>query len=39
VDALRQYDLCRSVLWREVRVMPEGETELLQREIRRMFRT
>ncbi len=38
VDALRQYDLCRSVLWREVRVMPEGETELLQREIRRMFR-
>jgi DNA-binding SARP family transcriptional activator len=36
-DALRQYDLCRSVLWREVRAAPEQETEQLQREIRRMF--
>jgi DNA-binding SARP family transcriptional activator len=38
VDALRQYDLCRTVLWREVRAAPEGETEQLQREIMRMFR-
>jgi DNA-binding SARP family transcriptional activator len=38
VDALRQYDLCRNVLWKEVRAAPEGETEQLQREIRRMFR-
>jgi len=36
-DALRQYDLCRSVLWRDVRAVPEQETERLQREIRRMF--
>ena len=36
-DALRQYDLCRSVLWREVRAVPERETEQLQREIRRTF--
>lgn len=36
-DALRQYDLCRSVLWREVRAVPEQETERLQREIRRTF--
>ncbi len=38
-DALRQYDLCRTVLWKEVRAVPEGETEQLQRDIRRMFRT
>lgn len=36
-EALRQYDLCRSVLWREVRAVPEQETERLQREIRRTF--
>ncbi len=36
-DALRQYDLCRSVLWRDVRAVPEQETEQLQRDIRRMF--
>jgi DNA-binding SARP family transcriptional activator len=36
-DALRQYDLCRAVLWKEVRAVPEGETEQLQRDIRRMF--
>jgi len=38
-DALRQYDLCRTVLWKEVRAVPEQETERLQHEIRRMFRT
>ncbi|MCA1475731.1 MULTISPECIES: BTAD domain-containing putative transcriptional regulator [Bradyrhizobium] len=37
-DALRQYDLCRSVLWREVRAAPERETERLQLEIRHTFR-
>jgi DNA-binding SARP family transcriptional activator len=37
-EALRQYDLCRTVLWKEIRVAPESETERLQREIRRMFR-
>ena len=37
-DALRQYDLCRTVLWKEVRAVPEQETERLQREIRHMFR-
>jgi len=36
-DALRQYDLCRTVLWKEVRAAPEEETERLQREIKRMF--
>lgn len=36
-DALRQYDLCRSVLWRDVRAVPEQETERLQCELRRMF--
>jgi len=38
-DALRQYDLCRTALWKEVRAAPEVETERLHREIRRMFRT
>jgi DNA-binding SARP family transcriptional activator len=37
-DALRQYHLCRTVLWKEVRAAPDEETERLQREIRRMFR-
>jgi DNA-binding SARP family transcriptional activator len=37
-DALRQYDLCRTVLWKEVRAVPEQETERLQREIQRKFR-
>jgi DNA-binding SARP family transcriptional activator len=37
-DALRQYDLCRAVLWKEVRAAPEGETEQLQRKIRYMSR-
>ena len=34
-DALRQYDRCRTALWKEVRAAPEGETERLQRDIRR----
>ena len=33
-EALRQYDLCRMALWREVRAAPEHETERLQRDIR-----
>ncbi|UFZ03270.1 hypothetical protein LQG66_29135 [Bradyrhizobium ontarionense] len=37
-DALRQYDLCRTVLRRQVGATPESETESLQREIRRMLR-
>jgi DNA-binding SARP family transcriptional activator len=37
-DALRQYDLCRTVLRKQVGATPEGETETLQREIRRMLR-
>lgn len=36
-DALRQYDLCRTILWKEVRATPEQETEQLQRDIKRMF--
>jgi len=37
-DALRQYDFCRTVLWKQVGATPESETENLQREIRRMLR-
>ncbi|MGC2774514.1 MAG: BTAD domain-containing putative transcriptional regulator [Bradyrhizobium sp.] len=37
-DALRQYDLCRNVLRKQVGATPESETESLQREIRRMLR-
>jgi DNA-binding SARP family transcriptional activator len=36
-EALRQYEYCRTVLWNEVRVAPEPETERLQREIRANF--
>ncbi len=35
-EALRQYNFCRSVLWKEVRASPEDETERLQRDIRRV---